>query len=415
LEGCRTGESKITKAFGLPCASYIIHTVGPRYNSKYKTAAENALHNCYRGVLQVLIENKLRTVAMCVINSPKRGYPKIDGAHVALRTVRRFLEKWGSDIDTIVFAMYNTEDHELYQDVLRYYFPRNNKDLLHTITKFPEDIKDTNEFGAKIIKEREIRINAFPNGRSPEDNPLNKPVSERALISTRPKGDVTEAGLKEFMTPVTDTPDDRARRESLRKTPKQQEAENIDRHYAALLQQAKTEDLSDIAKRGCVYQAGQDGFGRPLIVVLGSRFPEKKDRVTVLKLLKYIIRTLDALIGQEFILVYFHTGITQPQEPEFAWLQMVYRICDRKYSLYLKNFYIVHPSLWVKFTLRLLTPFMKNTFTQKMELLPSLKDLFSRIEQEAFARRIPSNVYQYDRQAFGSKYVIDVPTSEDGL
>jgi hypothetical protein len=33
---------------------YIIHTVGPRYNEKYKTAAENALHSCYKSSLTLL-------------------------------------------------------------------------------------------------------------------------------------------------------------------------------------------------------------------------------------------------------------------------------------------------------------------------------------------------------------------------
>ena len=30
---------------------YVAHTVGPRYNVKYKTAAESALYMCYRNVL----------------------------------------------------------------------------------------------------------------------------------------------------------------------------------------------------------------------------------------------------------------------------------------------------------------------------------------------------------------------------
>jgi O-acetyl-ADP-ribose deacetylase (regulator of RNase III) len=35
-------------------ARFVAHTVGPRYNAKYRTAAESALFNCYRGTLQVL-------------------------------------------------------------------------------------------------------------------------------------------------------------------------------------------------------------------------------------------------------------------------------------------------------------------------------------------------------------------------
>ena len=52
LTGCRTGEAKLTKGYNLP-ARFVIHTVGPRYNIKYKTAAESALYNCYRNVLML--------------------------------------------------------------------------------------------------------------------------------------------------------------------------------------------------------------------------------------------------------------------------------------------------------------------------------------------------------------------------
>lgn len=50
--GCRTGEAKLTKGFHL-AARFIIHTVGPKYKSRYRTAAESSLHSCYRNVLQL--------------------------------------------------------------------------------------------------------------------------------------------------------------------------------------------------------------------------------------------------------------------------------------------------------------------------------------------------------------------------
>lgn len=49
---CRTGEAKMSKGHSLP-ARYVIHSVGPRYNMKYITAADSALFSCYRTVLQI--------------------------------------------------------------------------------------------------------------------------------------------------------------------------------------------------------------------------------------------------------------------------------------------------------------------------------------------------------------------------
>lgn len=50
---CKTGDAKITKGYNLP-ARYVIHTVGPRYNVRYHTAAESALFSCYRKIMQLV-------------------------------------------------------------------------------------------------------------------------------------------------------------------------------------------------------------------------------------------------------------------------------------------------------------------------------------------------------------------------
>ncbi len=50
--GCRTGEAKMTEGFNL-AARFIIHTVGPKYKAKYRTAAESSLYSCYRNVMQL--------------------------------------------------------------------------------------------------------------------------------------------------------------------------------------------------------------------------------------------------------------------------------------------------------------------------------------------------------------------------
>uniref|UniRef100_A0A8C9F9D2 Ganglioside induced differentiation associated protein 2 n=1 Tax=Pavo cristatus TaxID=9049 RepID=A0A8C9F9D2_PAVCR len=91
LKGCRTGEAKLTKGFNL-AARFIIHTVGPKYKSRYRTAAESSLYSCYRNVLQ--LANKVSFGFENLMNS----------------TVRRFLEIHGETLEKVVFAVSELEE-----------------------------------------------------------------------------------------------------------------------------------------------------------------------------------------------------------------------------------------------------------------------------------------------------------------
>lgn len=53
---CKTGDVRVTKGYNLP-SKYIIHTVGPIYSERYKTAAENTLYTCYRWISFLLCHN----------------------------------------------------------------------------------------------------------------------------------------------------------------------------------------------------------------------------------------------------------------------------------------------------------------------------------------------------------------------
>ena len=39
------------------------------------------------------------------MHTERRGYPLEEGAHVALRTVRRFLERWPAALDLVIFVL----------------------------------------------------------------------------------------------------------------------------------------------------------------------------------------------------------------------------------------------------------------------------------------------------------------------
>lgn len=214
------------------------------------------------------------------------------------------------------------------------------------------------------------------------------------------------------MTPVSNTPDERLKRERAKKSPKELEQEAVRATYERLLQAAKKDDLSEIAKRNCVYQSGVDTLGRPIIAIIGGRFPEKQDKQSVQKLTRYILRTIDPIINQKFVIVYFHACITQPQEPEFSWLKLIYRFCEEKWNN-MANFYIVHPSLWVKFTLKLLSPWMSPEFKSRLRYMKTLGALFEVFDHGIL--KIPDFVYRYDQKENGSSYLADGDPANEGL
>ncbi|GFZ10879.1 appr-1-p processing enzyme family protein [Actinidia rufa] len=173
LGGCRTGMAKVTSAYDLP-ARRVIHTVGPKYALKYHTAAENALSHCYRSCLELLIENGLRSIAMGCIYTEAKNYPREPAAHVAIRTVRRFLEKQKDKITAVVFCTTTSSDTEIYKRLLPLYFPRDKHEEEVAISKLPADVGDEN--GETVIDERKIRIKHLPKVENTVSKPLSAPM-----------------------------------------------------------------------------------------------------------------------------------------------------------------------------------------------------------------------------------------------
>ncbi len=77
LDGCPTGEARITPGFQLP-ARYIIHTVGPVWHGGEHGEAE-LLASCYRNSLALAEQHQLASIAFPAISCGVYGYPP---AHV---------------------------------------------------------------------------------------------------------------------------------------------------------------------------------------------------------------------------------------------------------------------------------------------------------------------------------------------
>ncbi|XP_064621962.1 ADP-ribose glycohydrolase MACROD2-like [Lineus longissimus] len=116
LNGCECGNAKISGGYKLP-ARYIISTVGPMGHNEAK------LRSCYTRCLEVMLKNKLRSLALPCISTGIYGYPNEDAAVVAMETVRMFLEEHGDKVDRIIFCLFLEKDVNIYSEFMPQYFP----------------------------------------------------------------------------------------------------------------------------------------------------------------------------------------------------------------------------------------------------------------------------------------------------
>jgi len=97
-----TGEAVITPGFSLP-ARFIIHAVGPIYNSEHAEQSERLLKSAYTNSLKRAIENNCKSIAFPLISSGIYGYPKEAALQVATKTIQSFLKKHELDVILVVF------------------------------------------------------------------------------------------------------------------------------------------------------------------------------------------------------------------------------------------------------------------------------------------------------------------------
>ena len=115
LNGCATGDAKITKGYRLP-AKWIIHTPGPVYRDGRHGEAE-LLASCYRRALELAAAKGAKSIAFPCISTGVYGYPKEAAAEIAIRTVRESLLKQPAG-PAVVFCCFSAGDKELYDRLL---------------------------------------------------------------------------------------------------------------------------------------------------------------------------------------------------------------------------------------------------------------------------------------------------------
>ncbi len=115
LNGCETGEAKITKGYKLP-AKYVIHTVGPVWKGG-GSSEEKLLEGCYRNSLRLAVEHSIKTIAFPSISTGVYRYPIEKASKLALRTIHDFLQQHES-IEKVVIVCFSQSDYDVYRDNL---------------------------------------------------------------------------------------------------------------------------------------------------------------------------------------------------------------------------------------------------------------------------------------------------------
>ena len=116
LGGCLTGEAKLTKAYDLKNAKYIIHTVGPVYHGKEEDA--QLLRSAYQSALEKALEKDCDSVAFPCISAGVFGYPLREAARIAILSAYDWLKDHPEKKMEIRLCCYRDNELDVYLEIL---------------------------------------------------------------------------------------------------------------------------------------------------------------------------------------------------------------------------------------------------------------------------------------------------------
>jgi O-acetyl-ADP-ribose deacetylase (regulator of RNase III) len=417
LGGCRTGLAKVTNGYDLP-ARRVIHTVGPRYAVRYHTAAENALSHCYRSCLELLVEQGLQSIAMGCIYTEAKGYPREPAAHVAIRTVRRFLEKHKDKITAVVFCTASATDTDIYKRLLPLYFPRNKYEEETAATKLPVDVGDEN--GETVISERKIRIAALPGTTAAPLMATPHTSGNISLTDHSPsmkRGESIDGLVDPAFMSMTRDPDQR-RKEQWEKAAQAQagwawgrlvglggigapalSATEQNSLHGRFLARANAVNLTEVAEMKILYRGGVDVDGRPVMVIVGAHFLLRC--LDLERFVLYVVKEFEPLISRPYSIVYFHSAASLQLQPDLGLVKRIHQILGRRHEHNLHAIYILHPSLGLKATVFALQLLVEPEVWKKVVYVERLLELFRYVPREQLT--IPDFIFQHDLEVNGEK------------
>ena len=115
LNGCETGEAKITGGYNLR-AHYVIHTVGPIWRGGGFNE-DDLLASCYQHSLTLAAQHEIRTIAFPSISTGAYGFPVERAALIAIGEIAAFLRD-DTTIEQVIIVCFNDQAYECYSSAV---------------------------------------------------------------------------------------------------------------------------------------------------------------------------------------------------------------------------------------------------------------------------------------------------------
>jgi O-acetyl-ADP-ribose deacetylase (regulator of RNase III) len=116
LNGCSTGDAKMTRGYRLP-AKFVIHTVGPIWHDGMNNE-DAQLASCYRRSLEVASEKGIKTLAFPAISTGVYRFPLDRATRIAVGEVRSYLSSH-PEIEKVIFVCFDRAAADLYRRELQ--------------------------------------------------------------------------------------------------------------------------------------------------------------------------------------------------------------------------------------------------------------------------------------------------------
>jgi O-acetyl-ADP-ribose deacetylase len=115
LDGCETGDAKITRAYRLP-ARHVIHAVGPVWHGGSQ-GEDAALGSCYRRAIELCRDHGLASIAFPAISTGVYRFPGDRAARIAVAATVEALAV-APAVTRVIFCCFSNDSAHLHEQAM---------------------------------------------------------------------------------------------------------------------------------------------------------------------------------------------------------------------------------------------------------------------------------------------------------